>query len=109
MAGLTSSPTTPSPPCFSTASRCLRRPRSQPQRQAHRAPEPIITEAGDGPNFSEISAYFAGLDIEYAILRATWLMENFSWGHFLPMLRDQDAIVAATGEGQLPFVSGGYS
>lgn len=38
--------------------------------------------------------------VEYAILRPTWFMENFSEMQHLPMIRDEDRIVTATGGGE---------
>ena len=62
-------------------------------------------EVGDGPSFGEISGYVAGLGVEFAILRPTWFMENFSEMQHLATIRDQSMIITATGEGKLPFVS----
>ena len=62
-------------------------------------------EVGDGPNFSEVSGYIAGLGVEWAVLRPTWFMENFSEQQYLPSIRDEDRILTATGEGRVPFVS----
>lgn len=64
-----------------------------------------LIDVGDGPNFSEVSGYVTRLGVEYAILRPTWFMENFSEQQHLPTIRDQDMIVTATGEGKVPFVS----
>ena len=64
-----------------------------------------LIDVGDGPNFSEVSGYVAGLGVEWAVLRPTWFMENFSEQQYLPSIRDEDRIVTATGEGKVPFVS----
>lgn len=62
-------------------------------------------DVADGPMMSEVSRYITGLGVEYAILRPTWFMENFSEQQHLPTIRDEDMIITATGEGRLPFVS----
>ncbi|KAG1729588.1 ergot alkaloid A [Suillus lakei] len=64
-----------------------------------------LMDVGDGPNFSEVSGYIAGLGVEWAVLRPTWFMENFSEQQYLPSIRDEDRILTATGEGRVPFIS----
>jgi festuclavine dehydrogenase len=64
-----------------------------------------LMDVGDGPNFSEVSGYIAGLGVEWAVLRPTWFMENFSEQQYLPSIRDEDRILTATGDGRVPFVS----
>lgn len=64
-----------------------------------------LIDVGDGPSFSEVSGYIAGLGVEWAVLRPTWFMENFSEQQYLPSIRDEDRILTATGEGRVPFVS----
>lgn len=64
-----------------------------------------VMSVGDGPMMEAVSKYLVSLDVEYAILRPTWFMENFAeMGHFHTIL-DEDRIVTAAGDGRVPFVS----
>jgi festuclavine dehydrogenase len=63
-----------------------------------------LIDVGNGPSFSEVSGYVAELGVEYAILRPSWFMENFSEQQHLPTIKDQDVIITASGEGKVPFV-----
>lgn len=62
-------------------------------------------EVGDGPMMAAISKYIVSLGVEYAILRPTWFMENFSEMQHVHTIREQDCIVSASGHGKVPFVS----
>lgn len=64
-----------------------------------------VADVADGPAMGQVADYVKALGIEYAILKPTWFMENFSELQHLPTIRDKDIIVTATGEGRLPFVS----
>lgn len=64
-----------------------------------------VQEEGDGPIMAQVSDYVKNLGVEYAILKPTWFMQNFSEVGHLPTIRDQDRIISATGQGKLPFVS----
>ncbi|KAG9234145.1 fungal-specific transcription factor domain-containing protein [Amylocarpus encephaloides] len=64
-----------------------------------------IIGVGDGPAMSQVSGYIEGLGVEYAILRPTWFMENFSEQQHLPTICGASQIITATGDGKLPFVS----
>ncbi|RDL40563.1 NAD(P)-binding Rossmann-fold containing protein [Venustampulla echinocandica] len=64
-----------------------------------------VIEVGDGPAQSTISKYISEIGVEYAILRPTWFMENFSEQQHLPTIRDASQIITATGEGKVPFIS----
>ncbi|KAG4427442.1 hypothetical protein IFR05_017074 [Cadophora sp. M221] len=59
----------------------------------------------DGPMMSQISKYIVGLGLEYAILRPSWFMENFSELQHQPTIQNGDRIVTATGEGKVPFIA----
>ncbi|OAS99920.1 ergot alkaloid biosynthetic protein A, variant [Blastomyces dermatitidis ER-3] len=43
--------------------------------------------------------------IEWAALRPSWFMENFSEGQHLLSIKEESKIYSATGEGRVPFVS----
>lgn len=64
-----------------------------------------LADIADGPAMGQVSDYVKELGVEYAILRPTWFMENFSEQQHLPTIRDQGIVITATGEGRLPFVS----
>jgi ergot alkaloid biosynthesis protein len=42
---------------------------------------------------------------EWAVLRPSWFMENFSAGQHLATIRDEDAIYSATDDGLAPFIA----
>lgn len=64
-----------------------------------------LLDVGDGPMMREVSKYISSLGVEWAVLRPTWFMEDFSEMQHLPSIRDEDKIVTATGKGKVPFVS----
>jgi festuclavine dehydrogenase len=64
-----------------------------------------LIEAGDGPMMGQVAKYIISLEMEYAILRPTWFMENFSEMQHMRTIQDQDSITTATGDGKVPFVS----
>ncbi|PGG98245.1 hypothetical protein GX51_06893 [Blastomyces parvus] len=62
----------------------------------------------------QVHDYLAGLEeegvgegngIEWAALRPSWFMENFSQGQHLLSIKAENKIYSATGEGRIPFVS----
>ncbi|EPE36143.1 NAD(P)-binding Rossmann-fold containing protein [Glarea lozoyensis ATCC 20868] len=64
-----------------------------------------LLEVGDGPAMAQVSKYIAELGVDYAILRSTWFMENFSEGQHQPTIRDSSQFYTASGDGKVPFVS----
>jgi festuclavine dehydrogenase len=64
-----------------------------------------VIDVGDGLLMGQVSAYIAGLGVEYAILRPTWFMENFSEASHQGTIRDEDCIITATRNGKVPFVA----
>merc|ERR1712093_149277 len=64
-----------------------------------------LSPVEDGPMMSQISKYLLTLNVEYAILRPTWFMENFSEVQHQPSIHNEDRIVTATGDGRVPFVA----
>jgi festuclavine dehydrogenase len=62
-------------------------------------------EVGDGPMMGEVSEYLASLNMDYAILRPTWFMENFSEMEHCTSIREKDSIITAAKDGKVPFVS----
>jgi len=64
-----------------------------------------LLEVGDGPMLSQVSKYISSIGIEWAVLRPTWFMEDFSEMQHMPTIRDEDKIVTATGDGKVPFVA----
>ena len=64
-----------------------------------------VWDVGDGPMTAAVSQYIISLGVEYAILRPTWFMENFSEMQHVHTIRDQDLIITGTGSGKVPFVS----
>ncbi|KAI9830056.1 MAG: hypothetical protein M1819_005886 [Sarea resinae] len=49
--------------------------------------------------------HFLDTGVDYAVLRPTWFMENYTEEAARFIVRDQDKIITACGEGQIPFVS----
>jgi festuclavine dehydrogenase len=64
-----------------------------------------VPDVGDGPIMGQVANYIISLNVEYAILKPTWFMENFSEMQHASTIREQDTIITATGEGKVPFVS----
>ncbi|TVY91676.1 Agroclavine dehydrogenase [Lachnellula willkommii] len=64
-----------------------------------------LMEMGDGPAMAEVSEYVSGLGVEWAVLRPSWFMENFTEQHHAPTIRSQSTIITATGNGKVPFIS----
>jgi len=62
-------------------------------------------EVGDGPMMAAVSKYIVSLGVEYAILRPSWFMENFSEMQHARTIREQDCIITGTGQGKVPFIS----
>ncbi len=46
-----------------------------------------------------------GLGFEYAVLRPTWFMENFSEQQHLRTIKEEGRVYSAAGEGKIPWVS----
>ena len=64
-----------------------------------------VIDIGDGLLMGQVASYIADLGIEYAILRPTWFMENFSEGPHAVTVREADNIITAAGDGRVPFVA----
>lgn len=64
-----------------------------------------VFAVGDGPMMGAVSKHLISLDVEYAVLRPSWFMENFSEVEHFRTIRDEDRIVTAAGDGKVPFVS----
>ncbi|RYP10946.1 hypothetical protein DL764_000382 [Monosporascus ibericus] len=61
-----------------------------------------------GPAMGQVHEHLDLLEgIEYAVLRPTWFMENFSYPHELQRIaiKDESKIYSAAGDGRIPFVS----
>ena len=61
-------------------------------------------EAG-GPGYGQIHQYLMELKVEYAVLRPSWFMQNFSESHHCVTIRSEGKIYSATGNGKLSWVS----
>jgi ergot alkaloid biosynthesis protein len=58
----------------------------------------------DGPMMGKVHAYLRRNAPEWAVLRPTWFMQNFSEQQHLPTIRDEGRIYSATGDGRVPFI-----
>ncbi len=58
-----------------------------------------------GPQLGQVHQWLMGNASDWAVLRPTWFMQNFSEGQHLATIRDEDAIYSATGSGRTPFIS----
>lgn len=58
-----------------------------------------------GPAMGSVHAYLKGKAPEWAVLRPSWFMQNFSVGQHLPTIREEDAIYSATDEGRIAFIN----
>ena len=54
-----------------------------------------------------VHAYLRAHVPEWAVLRPTWFMQNFSELQHLATIRDESRIYSATGDGRVPFVDAG--
>ena len=63
-----------------------------------------VLEAG-GPAHGKVHEYLAGLGVEYAVLRPTWFMENFSEGMHLRTVKEEGKVYSAAGDGKIPWIS----
>lgn len=58
-----------------------------------------------GPAMGAVHALLRRRAPEWAVLRPSWFMENFSVGQHLATIRDEDAIYSATDDGRVPFIA----
>ncbi|MGA0601085.1 ergot alkaloid biosynthesis protein [Caulobacter sp. KR2-114] len=58
-----------------------------------------------GPGHGQIHAWLAEHAPEWAVLRPSWFMQNFSEGQLLGPIRAEGAIYTAAGDGRVGFVS----
>ena len=65
-----------------------------------------LLEAG-GPAMGQVHRWLAGSAAQWAVLRPSWFMQNFSEGPHRATIRDEHAIYSATGSGRVPFISAG--
>lgn len=57
-----------------------------------------------GPMTGAVHSYLEEKAPEWAVLRPTWFMQNFSEQQHLPTIRGEGAIYSATGDGRVPFI-----
>lgn len=57
-----------------------------------------------GPMMGEVHAWLADTAPEWAVLRPSWFMQNFSDGPHARTIRDEDAIYSATGDARVGFI-----
>ncbi|MDG9669506.1 ergot alkaloid biosynthesis protein [Hahella sp. CR1] len=60
-----------------------------------------------GPMLGAVHQYLAENAPEWAVLRPSWFMQNFSEQQHLLTIRDEGAIYSATGDGRIPFIDAG--
>jgi len=58
-----------------------------------------------GPAMGTVHLWLQENVAEWAVLRPSWFMQNFSEGQHLTTIRDEDSIYSATEDGRVPFVS----
>ena len=58
-----------------------------------------------GPAMGTVHLWLQENATEWAVLRPSWFMQNFSEGQHLATIRDEDSIYSATEDGRVPFVS----
>lgn len=61
--------------------------------------------AAGGPAMGQVHRWLAGSAAEWAVLRPSWFMQNFSEGPHRATIRDEHAIYSASGAGRIPFIS----
>lgn len=60
-----------------------------------------------GPMMGAVHAYLEENAPEWAVLRPTWFMQNFSEQQHLATIRDEGRIYSATADGRIPFIDAG--
>lgn len=63
-----------------------------------------LLEAG-GPMMGQVHAWLAQNAPEWAVLRPSWFMQNFSEGPHAATIRDEGVIYSATGTGRVGFIN----
>lgn len=63
-----------------------------------------LVEAG-GPSFGQVHLWLKDNAPEWAVLRPSWFMENFTEAFHALTIRDESAIYTATGDGRVAFIS----
>ena len=58
----------------------------------------------DGPMMGKVHAFLRQNAPEWAVLRPTWFMQNFSEQQHMPTIRNERRIYTATADGRVPFV-----
>ncbi|KAL5322115.1 hypothetical protein ACEPPN_010084 [Leptodophora sp. 'Broadleaf-Isolate-01'] len=58
-----------------------------------------------GPVVGEIWEHLDQIGVEYCVLRASWLMENFAEWQYSTTIKDEGKIYTACGDGKIPFIS----
>ncbi len=58
-----------------------------------------------GPAMGRVHLWLHENAAEWAVLRPSWFMQNFSEGQHLASIREEDRIYSATQDGRVPFVS----
>ena len=58
-----------------------------------------------GPAMGQVHAWLGDNTDEWAVLRPSWFMQNFSEGAHRISIYESDSIFSATGDGRVPFVS----
>jgi len=58
-----------------------------------------------GPVVGKIWEHLDQIGIEYCVLRATWIMENFAEWQYPTTIKDEGKIYTGCGDGKIPFVS----
>jgi ergot alkaloid biosynthesis protein len=58
-----------------------------------------------GPAMGQVHRWLQENAPEWAVLRPSWFMQNFSEGQHLATIRDEDSIYSAAQDGRVPFIS----
>ncbi|MEJ0064287.1 MAG: NAD(P)H-binding protein [Caulobacteraceae bacterium] len=58
-----------------------------------------------GPGVGQTHRWLRENTADWAVLRPSWFMQNFSEGQHLATIRDEGAIYSATEDGRVPFIS----
>jgi ergot alkaloid biosynthesis protein len=58
-----------------------------------------------GPGVGQTHRWLAETAADWAVLRPSWFMQNFSEGQHLATIRDERVIYSATKDGRVPFIS----
>ncbi|KAL2071799.1 hypothetical protein VTL71DRAFT_13034 [Oculimacula yallundae] len=63
------------------------------------------TATKGGPTVGKLWEHLDKIDVEYCVLKASWIMENFGEWQYPGTIKDENKIYTACADGKIPFIS----